>query len=70
MSVPVSWVEKVGALRLPALADHRFQKWMDRNNEGQLSQSERAELESLVEISEQFSLVRAEALRVLGKSPA
>ena len=42
---------------------------MDRNNEGRLSSDERDELESLVELSESMSLVRAEALRLLGRSP-
>lgn len=70
VSAPVKWVETVGALRLPAQADHRLQDLMDRNNEGQLSQHERAELETLVELSEQLSLVRGEALRLLGRSPA
>ena len=42
---------------------------MDRNNEGLLQESERAELEVLVELSEQVSLVRGEALRILGKLP-
>jgi hypothetical protein len=40
-----------------------------RNNEGLLDQSEREELEALVELSEQLSLVRAEALQILGKRP-
>jgi hypothetical protein len=42
---------------------------MDRNNEGLLSSSEREELESLVEWSESVSLLRAEALRLLGRHP-
>ena len=42
---------------------------MDRNNEGQLSSAEQAELEALVEVSEQMSLVRAEALHLLGRKP-
>lgn len=42
---------------------------MDRNNEGLLQESEREELESLVELSEQLSLVRGEALQILGKRP-
>jgi len=42
---------------------------MDRNNEGLLQGSETAELEALVELSEQISLVRAEALQILGKQP-
>ncbi len=40
---------------------------MDRNNEGRLTKSEKEELEALVELSEESSLVRAEALQILGK---
>jgi len=43
---------------------------MDRNNDGSLTENEREELESLVEMSESLSLVRAEALRLLGRKPA
>lgn len=42
---------------------------MDRNNEGLLQQTEMEELEALVELSEQLSLVRGEALEILGKQP-
>jgi hypothetical protein len=38
-------------------------------NEGLLGPSEREELEALVELSEQLSLVRGEALQILGKRP-
>ena len=53
----------------PSKADRRLQELMDRNNEGLLDQSEREELEALVELSEQLSLVRGEALQILGKRP-
>jgi hypothetical protein len=66
---PVHWIESVGNLRLPAKTDHWLQGLMDRNNEGLLSEGEREELAALVELSEQLSLVRAEALRILGKQP-
>lgn len=42
---------------------------MDRNNEGLLQDFEKEELEALVELSEQLSLVRGEALQILGKQP-
>lgn len=42
---------------------------MDRNSEGKLKEFEREELEALVELSEQLSLVRGEALQILGKQP-
>ena len=69
ISAPVKWIESVGNLKLPPKGDTRLQELMDRNNEGQLSGSERRELEALVELSERLSLVRAEALHLLGKSP-
>jgi hypothetical protein len=69
ITAPVEWVEAVGNLHLPAKADHRLQELMDRNNEGVLLESERGELEALVELSERLSLVRAEALHILGKQP-
>ena len=66
---PLEWVESVGGLKLPIKADHRLQSLMDRNNEGQLTPDERVELEALVEVSETLSLVRAEALHLLGRRP-
>ena len=67
IAAPVDWVESVGNLRLPPKADRRLQDLMDRNNEGLLTASEGEELAALAELSEQLSLVRAEALHVLGK---
>ena len=66
---PLEWVETVGDLKLPIKADRRLVELMDRNNEGQLTTNERAELEALVEVSETLSLVRAEALHLLGRRP-
>jgi hypothetical protein len=69
IAAPVDWIESVGNLHFPSKADRRLQKLMDRNNEGLLQESEREELETLVELSEQLSLVRGEALQILGKLP-
>jgi hypothetical protein len=69
IAAPLEWVEAVGNLHFPPKADHRLQELMDRNNEGFLQESEREELEALVELSERLSLVRAEALQILGKQP-
>lgn len=69
IDAPVEWVETIGQLRLPSKADDRLQQLMDRNNEGELAAGEREELESLVELSERLSLVRAEALLLLGLRP-
>ncbi len=67
VTAPVEWVEAVGKLCLPLKADGRLQELMDRKNENDLSIVERAELESLVEVSQQLSLVRAKALQLLGQ---
>ena len=69
VSVPVEWIEFVSDLRLPPRANERLQQLMDRNTEGLLTESERAELDTLVELSEQLSLVRAQALHLLGRKP-
>jgi hypothetical protein len=66
---PADWVATIGELRLPVKADTRLQQLMDRNNEGALSAPEYEELEALVELSERLSLVRAEALQLLGREP-
>ena len=69
IAAPVNWIKSVGNLRLPPRADSRLEELMDRNNEGLLSADERQELGALVEWSEQVSLVRAEALELLGTRP-
>jgi hypothetical protein len=70
ISAPLQMVEAVAALRLPMVSDQRMQLLMDRNNDGALNAEERQELESLVELSETISLVRADALAVLGRQPS
>lgn len=66
---PSEILESVAELRLPDRTDRRLQTLMDRNTEGQLTPSEREELESLVALSETLSLVRAKALHYLRRSP-
>jgi hypothetical protein len=68
IAAPLDWVESVGKLRFPAKTDRRLEELMDRNDEGLVTDSERQELEALAELSEQLSLVRAEALEVFGKT--
>lgn len=63
------WVESVSRLEFPRQTNVRMQWLMSRNNEGLLTEAERQELESLVEMSETISIVRAEALRLLGRQP-
>jgi hypothetical protein len=70
IQAPVDLVEAVAALHLPPKADGRLQELMDRNTNGLLTEAERSELESLVELSERISMVRARALHLLGRKPA
>src|SRR5215469_10813785 len=67
IEAPLQMVESVASLRFPPHADRRMQILMDRNNEGELTQQEREELEALVELSETLALVRSQALHLLGR---
>lgn len=67
VAAPVEMIESVAELRLPPRSDRRLQLLMDRNTEGSLTAEERDELEALVEWSESISLMRAQALQVLGR---
>lgn len=69
IDVPQLWVENIAMFGLPVQADRRLQQLMDRNKEGQLTEQERADLAALAELCEQLSLVRAEALHLLGRKP-
>ena len=69
VDAPLQWVESITMLRLPEQADRRLQELMDGNNEGKLTAQERADLAALAELSERLSLVRAEALHLLGRKP-
>jgi hypothetical protein len=70
MQAPREMVEAVAALHLPPTSDRRLNILMDRNNNGALSVEEKEELAALSELSETISLVRADALHLLGRSPA
>ena len=68
VEAPLELVESVAAMRFPAKADDRLRRLMDRNTNGQLTPAEKEELEALVELSETIALIRAKALRVLGRT--
>jgi hypothetical protein len=70
IETPVDLVEAIADLRFPPKTDEYMQVLMDRNNDGALTAVERDELETLVELSEMMALVRARALKVLGRTPA
>jgi hypothetical protein len=69
VQAPREMMEAVAALHLPPTADRRLRTLMDRNTNGQLTTQEKEELESLAELSETISLVRADALHLLGRKP-
>jgi hypothetical protein len=69
VEAPVELVEAMASLRFPPKADRRLQRLMDRNTEGLLSPDEKEQLETLVELSESLSLVRAQALQLLKRQP-
>ncbi len=69
IEAPRDLLEEIAALRLPDKADSLLQELMDRNNNGLLNEQEKAELEALVEWSENVSLLRAKVLRLLGRKP-
>jgi hypothetical protein len=69
VAAPLEMVEAVAALRLPKRGDQRLQYLMDCNTNGTLTPDQKEELEALVELSETISLVRAQALHLLGREP-
>ncbi len=69
IGAPVGWLEFCAEIRLPQKFDERLQDLMDRNTEGQLTANERLELEGLVVLSEELSLVRGQAMHLLGRKP-
>ena len=69
IEAPRSLMESVAAMRFPPKTDALLQSLMNRNTEGQLSSDEREELEALTELSETMALVRAQALKLLGRTP-
>ena len=68
IETPIELVTSVADLRFPSKIDAHLQSLMDRNTEGQLSDTEQKELEALVELSETLSLLRAQALQVLKRA--
>jgi hypothetical protein len=69
MEIPRELVESFAAVRLPSKTDTRLTWLMDRNSAGQLQTVEFEEMEALVGLSANLSLLRAEALHVLGRQP-
>ena len=69
IEAPVDLMESVAHLRLPPHVDRQLQDLMDANNNGVLTDAEREQLADLVKWSETVSLLRAQALHLLGEQP-
>ena len=69
MVVPRDLVEMFADMRFPPGVDNRMQDLMDRNNDGQLNTAEHEELMGLADMSQVWSLVRAQAMIALGRKP-
>jgi hypothetical protein len=65
IEAPREFVEALAEMKFPPKTDALLQSLMDRNTEGELSETEREELEALVELSETMSLYRAQAMQLL-----
>ena len=70
IGAPVDLVEEVAHLHLPIHADQQLQNLMDANTNGLLTESEKQQLEELVEWSESVSLLRARAGQLLSDRPS
>lgn len=70
IATPVELVMPVTEFRFSPKLNAKLQALMDRNTEGQLSDTEQEELEALVELSETIALLRREALKVLRRTLA
>jgi hypothetical protein len=70
IAAPASWIESIGDFRLPPQTDKQLQSLMNRNNEGLLQPAEKEELAALAALGEEISLLRAQALQLLGRQPA
>lgn len=70
IEAPASLIESISDFRLPPETDRQLQNLMDRNTEGLLQPLEKEELAALAALSEEISLLRAQALQLLGRLPA
>jgi len=69
IEVPVSWVESIGDFRFPPQTDRQLRSLMDQNAEGLLQPAEKEQLAALATLSEEISLLRAQALHLLQRQP-
>ena len=69
LPTPRDLLEQMADMRFDPATDARLQDLMDRNNFGELSEDERAELAGYAALNQQMSIARARAMVVLGRKP-
>lgn len=61
IEIPTQFLEEMANFEFPTSAQERLKQLMDKNNEGLLTELERAELSSLVELNEKVTLLKSQA---------
>ncbi len=61
IEIPTKFLKEMADFQFPPSAQERLNQLMDKNNEGELNEPERAELSSLVELNERVTLLKSQA---------
>lgn len=69
IETPEQLMEAIADFHLPRSTDEHMQRLMDRNNDGELSIEETEELAALADLGTAISLLKAHAMRLLGRKP-
>lgn len=69
IETPEQLMEAIADFHLPRSTDEHMQRLMDRNNDGELSIEETEELTALADLGTAISLLKAHAMRLLGRKP-
>ena len=66
---PRTLLEQMADMRFDPATDARLQDLMERNNFGELNATEKQELERYAMLNQRMSIVRGQAMFVLGRKP-
>jgi hypothetical protein len=61
VEIPLELLEEVAQLEFPSTTQEALDRLMDKNNEGQLSEEERKELQALVDLNEKVAQLKGRA---------
>jgi len=64
---PRTLLEQMADMQFDPATDARLQELMDRNNFGELDSNEKAELERYAMLNQRMSMVRGQAMLILGR---